>query len=421
MVLYTYTFDGQFELSCGITFKRISYIGGSMLKKVCMLVDWNMYEVVRHFTKKLAEAMERKGIEVQIIDAHEEDIDPDLFRDFMINPPDITCSFNRIAKLSSGKYLWDFLKIPHVAFLVDPPIYYLDLTDSPYIVLTSVDRSDAAAVRSIFPKMLFWPHAVERELLSDEKSKRDKDVVFFGSCFDFLGLRREWKTKLTPQLDWILDFAIDIALINSSITLSEALSSAWEAGGLKKSYGQENFLLLYHYFEKFMLGKDRYELLYAIQDANVHVYGESFPLSKDKKYPEWSELLPNKKNIVFHPPVPYTESFEILKTSKICLNSVPSFRDGTHERIFSGLACGALPVTSDSKYLGEFFTHKENILFYKANHWLEVNGWINDFLEDEKKRKIAAAKGREIVMKHHTWDVRVEQLLRELPAFLPKK
>lgn len=390
-----------------------------MLKKVCMLVDWNMYEVVRHFTKKLAEAMERKGIEVHIIDANEDDIDPDLFRDFMINPPDITCSFNRIAKLKSGKYLWDFLKIPHLALLVDPPIYYLDLTDSPYIGMTSVDRSDARAASSIFPRMMFWPHAVERELSPDKNRERDKEVVFFGSCFDFLGLRREWKKKLSPQLDWTLDFAIDIALINSSMTLSEALSNAWDAAGLKKGYGQENFLLLYHYYEKFMLGKDRFELLQSIRDAKVHVYGQAFPLSKDTKHPEWSELLSNKKNITFHPPVPFTETFEILKSSKICLNSVPSFRDGTHERIFTGLACGALPVTSESKYVSEFFTHKENIIFYKANRWSEVNEWINEFLADENKRLNAAESGRNIVMQHHTWDVRVEQLVAGLPQLLP--
>jgi hypothetical protein len=389
-----------------------------MLKKVCLLVDWNMYEVVRHFTKKLSEAMQRKGIEVQIIDANEDDIDPFLFRDFMTNPPDITCSFNRIAKLKSGKYLWDFLKIPHVAFLVDPPLYYLDLTDSPYIILTSVDRSDARAVRSTFPRIFFWPHAVEQDLQPDENVKRDKDVVFFGSCFDFIGLRKEWKKKLSGQLCWVIDFAIDIALINSSITLPEALTTSWETAGLNKKVGQENFLLLYHYFEKFMIGKDRYELINAIKDAEVHVYGEAFPLIKGQEMPKWSDYFPDKKNVVFHPPVSYTETFEILKRSKISLNSVPSFRDGTHERIFTGLACGALSVTSDSLYLSETFEHGKDIFFYKANHWNEVNGWINEFLADETKRKKAAASGREKVMQYHTWDTRVDQLLKELPSFL---
>ena len=147
-----------------------------MLKKVCFFVDWNMYEVVRHFTKKVAEAFERQGIEVTIIDANEKDLDPESCRDFMIDPPDLTCSFNRIAKLSSGKYLWDFLQIPHVAFLVDPAIYYLDLTDSPLIHLTGVDRSDVAGIRSVFPRITFWPHAVERELAPNPGQKRDLDA-----------------------------------------------------------------------------------------------------------------------------------------------------------------------------------------------------------------------------------------------------
>lgn len=389
-----------------------------MLKKVCILVDWNMYEVVRHFTKKLAEAMERKGIRTEIIDANEDDVDPSKFQSFMTNPPDITCSFNRIDKLKSGKYLWDFLKIPHVAFLVDPPLYYLDLTDSPYIILTSVDRSDTKAVRSTFPRVFFWPHAVERELGSGMEVKRDIDAVFFGSCFDFIGLRKEWKRKLSPQLCWVIDFAIDIALINSAITLPDALSTSWEAAGLNKKTGQENFLLLYHYFEKFMIGKDRFELLSAIRDAEVHVYGEPFPLSKDKNLPKWSDYFPEKRNIVFHPPISYTQTFEILKRSKICLNSVPSFRDGTHERVFTGLASGSLVVTTESRYLSETFEHGKDILFYKANHWYEVNDWINEYLKDENKRAAAAESGRQKVMQFHTWDTRVEQLLKELPPLI---
>lgn len=384
-----------------------------MIKKVCLLSDSNTDDMAEYFTKMLAEAMERKGIDVQLIDATEENIDPDVFQNFKANPPDLTCSFSRIEKLSSGKYLWDFLEIPHVAFLLDPPIYSLGQTNSSYIILTCVDRSDAIAAQSIFPRVLHWPHAVKKDFILDNSVERNIDVAFFGGFIDFVGLRKEWKKKLTEQFSWVLDFAIDIALINSSITLPEALSISWETAGMGNAFGQDNFLLLYHYFEQFMIGKDRFELINAIRGPEIHVYGD--PL--DRYSSNLSDLFPHS-NIVSHPHVNYVETIEILKRSKICINSAPSFRDGTHDKIFAGLACGALSIASDSKYLSETFVHGEDILFYKANHWLEVNEWIKEFLADEDRRLNVVSRGREKVMEHHTWDARVDQLLNELPPIL---
>ena len=39
-------------------------------------------------------------------------------------------------------------------------------------------------------------------------------------------------------------------------------------------------------------------------------------------------------------------------------------------------------------------------------------------LNNEKQRAEIAANGRELVMRDHTWDVRVDQLLKELPPIL---
>jgi len=389
-----------------------------MIKKVCLLVDRNMYETVNHFTDKLAEAMTRKGIEVRVFDVNMDNLNSFPTDEFKNDPPDITCSFNNFDKLSNGQYLWEILEIPHVAFLLDPPIYYLDQAESPYVILTCVDRYDAKAVQKNFSRAMFWPHGVENDLHSEDNVKRDIDVVFFGSCFDFIKLRKDWKKHLTGQMNWVIDFATDIALINSSITLTEALMTSWKTAGLDNKFGQENFFQLYHYFEKFMIGKDRFELIKAIRDVDIHIYGEPFLLTENRSYPELSELFPDKKNVIAHPPVNYSEMIEILKRSKICLNSSPSFRDGTHDRIFTSLACGALPIVSDSKYLGETLLHGVDILYYKANHWHEVNDWINEYLADEQKRKKVVASGREKVMKYHTWDVRIEQLMEELPPIL---
>ena len=140
-----------------------------MIKKVCLIVDYNMYDVLRHFTKQLGAALERKGIATTIIDPKREPLEPYMFRGILEDPPDFTCSFNTFEPVQGGKLLWDVLKMPHVVFLVDPAIYYLDLGRSLYTIFTSVDRSDFKEMHSQYPHSLFWPHAVERTIKIPKK------------------------------------------------------------------------------------------------------------------------------------------------------------------------------------------------------------------------------------------------------------
>ena len=90
------------------------------------------------------------------------------------------------------------------------------------------------------------------------------------------------------------------------------------------------------------------------------------------------------------------------------------FQNGTHERIFTGLACGALPITSDNLWVRKNFVHGEDILIYPPKQWQEVNSWVENYLNNPAKRQQLVDKGRQKVMREHTWDVRAEQLLQHL-------
>jgi spore maturation protein CgeB len=105
-----------------------------------------------------------------------------------------------------------------------------------------------------------------------------------------------------------------------------------------------------------------------------------------------------------------------MQQSKICLNSMPFFKNGTHERVLAGLACGAVPVTTDNIYFREFFRDNEDLLYYSMKDKSSVNDRVNDLLAQESKRAKIADSGRKIVMENYTWDVRVNDLLEILPS-----
>lgn len=387
-----------------------------MSQKICLLTNYNLYESKRYFTQKLAEALQRKGIETKIIDARESILGADEISAIQKFSPDITASFNSLDPIGERRFLWDFLEIPHISFLVDPVFYSTYLVDSPYSIITCVDRSDLAAIQSHnFHNTFFWPHAVEKELAPDKNPDRPLDVVFLGSCYDYESLRVSWQQRNPVGLNKVLDDAIDIVFSNERASLAQALVQAWNASGLDPK--GIDFMTLYYYLDNYTRGKDRVELIRSIKDARVHIFGE---LSPDNAVGilGWQQYLASQPNVTIHPSVPFAESLDIMKRAKIVLNSMPFFRDGTHERVFSALACECLVITSESIYLREHFRDGEGLVFYRSQHRGDVNGFINEMLKHETKRKEAAHRGRDIVMKHHTWDIRVKELLEKLPPIL---
>lgn len=387
------------------------------MERVSLLVNYNLYESKRHFTQKLAEAMERKGLQTQIIDVNEGPLRVEAVRQIQQFAPDFTCSFNTLLPLSEEKYLWDFLATPHLSMLVDPLLYAMDLTKSPYSMLSVVDRNDLR--ESMMPQFLnlfFMPHAVEQDL-SFEEGDRPYEVVFLGSCYDYESLRASWQQRNPEALNRVLDDAIDLVFSDNRCSLANALAQAWGRSGLDPT--GIDFVSLFYYLDNYTRGRDRVELIRSIKNVPLHVFGE---LSTDNAvgFLGWQPYLASNKNVTIHPSVPFAEGLEIQKKAKICLNSMPFFRDGTHERVFTALACGAVPVTSESVYLRETFKEGEDVLYYQSNDWSRVEPAILALLKDEPRRRQMAENGRKKVRGAHTWDHRVDLLQKELPSMISR-
>jgi len=173
-----------------------------------------------------------------------------------------------------------------------------------------------------------------------------------------------------------------------------------------------DFVEVLDQIEMYIRGKDRFELINAIKDAKVDLFGSADGQAS------WMKCLGNKRNIVFHDPVPFEQALAIIKHSKIILNSCPWIKNGGHERIFAGMALGALVITNENFYMREQFKDGESIVFYQHKKWDKVNRRVNEYLESDGKREKVVEEGRKIVQEKHTWNQRAEQLCKDLPPLL---
>lgn len=383
-----------------------------MIDRICLLVNYNLYESKRHFAQGLIQALNRREIETKIIDVQETPLDSKGIAEVQAFDPQLTLSFNTFLPSRENLYLWDILQIPHLYIHVDPALYAAHLTKSNFIIISCVDRKDVAALKSDqFPRTFFLPHAIERGIAYEENKERPFDVVFLGSCYDYETLRTIWKGDLPNEQIAFIEDAVERVLGDNHTSLADALVQAWSQTKLDPR--TVDFPTLYKYIDYYSRGKDRVDLIRSLKHAKVHVFGDVAPdIPSCKK--GWTHYLKDQPNVVIHPTVAFNESIEILKQAKICLNSSPFFKDGSHERILYALACGALPCTTDNLWVREQFVDGKDILLYQHHDLTQIEPQIASFLNNEQKRRDAVNLGKDKVLKKHTWDNRVEEIIATL-------
>lgn len=385
-----------------------------MIKRIDLFMPVrSRYGVLPHFTNMLYEALMRAGVHCRILVPDKQNPRPFLAQLFN-EPPDCTLAFNGVLPDEEDRFLCDMLKVPHICCLVDSPTQFIPLIKSPYNIITCADRSGCEFFKRLnHEKTLFMPHAVEKTLTYRPDAERPYDVVLLGSCIDYKAIEEQWNRNYPKSILDMLFEAAEITLSDQETSYVQALVIATE--NLKKrdpgiDINTIDFITLLDDLETYVIGFDRVRLVRSIRDARVDIFGST----KEN----WERYLGTQSNCIIHEPVPFDQACEVMKQSKIMLNSCIAIKAGGHERIFSGMAQGAALLASENNYMRETFQDNENILFYTTQNLNAVNDKINALLIDEKKRAVIAKKGHDTVMNHHTWDHRAIALLTNIAPFI---
>lgn len=377
------------------------------LNKILIGTGETQYGVLNTFAVQLAECFHKKGIEVDIMDMN----DSSSYPYYISSNYDLLFSFNAmfaeyfLSQISCKK------NIPIWSFLVDHPIH-LDnelLQYRRYHIVSCVDRNHLDFVKEFYPHnqwSCFLPHGGTSYYIAASPHNTTNDITILGSLP--VEVQHEFDnkfTQLSSSMQAIITDVVSKLFYNHDICFETTLQQSFSSYGLVVN--QEEFRLLLNelcYVDTYVRFRKRLAIVEALINHNltVHVYGTG-----------WN-CLQASNNLIIHDSVEYAEALEIIGQSRIVINIMPLFADGSHERIFDTMLQRTLCFTDRSLFLEENFEDEKEIFFYSMNNLDQLANRIDNVLAGKYDEQTIIERAYQKASNLHTWNKRAEFIIEYL-------
>lgn len=375
------------------------------MRKILMVKGQSKYNVVRCFVDEVAKGLRKNDCEVEVLDymGNEEEFKARL-KVLRENPPNVAISFNGIGY----EVIREYLEIPYVGWMVDhPTLNHPRLTAWDNIsYAVCIDQSHAEMIKRFYTNIrgvYFLPHAGSFGCVSRPYKEREIDVLFSGSYTSSNECLKQLQENLKPYEQKVA-FILIMKMQEQNLTLEQALEIFLVENDI--AFSNEEFTSLcmnYIGVDYFIRAFYREELIRTLSNNGicVDIYGE-----------KWEQFeCENKENLRLHEPLDFMESLEVMGNAKISLNSIPSFKGGGHERIFSAMLNGSLCVTDSNAYLEEQFVNGEEIFSYQRDDMQKAADGILYYLQHEEEAAKIADHAYKAASQKATWEIRAKELL----------
>ena len=313
-----------------------------------------------------------------------------------------------------GFNLWEYYNIPYYDLLMDHPFHYADkIKHLPATArLYCVDRRHVAYVKRFF-KNIRWvdvlPHGGtlidERDLDVLPLSKRPVDVLYAGSLSKY---RIEC---LIPDFDQFRGFdagelcnqVLQELVCHPSRTTEEVLEEYFSGLELPMTEEKlEKYISQFRFLDAYAVSFFREQAVRMLVESGIRVvvYGEGWERTDWCAHP----------NLILGGKVLAPEVLPLMYHSKIVLNTMTWFKDGSHDRIFNGMLSGAVVVSDSSLYMKEEFENHREIEMFELEEMGELPAIVEDLLNDLSRAQKIADAGRKKAMKYHTWEQRALEI-----------
>ncbi|OHC76217.1 MAG: hypothetical protein A3G18_11015 [Rhodospirillales bacterium RIFCSPLOWO2_12_FULL_58_28] len=318
--------------------------------------------------------------------------------------PFVIIDFNATTNMKPDAGIPDAEIPKRFSIVCDNPCDHLDKLVKTWgnSILGMVDRQHLAVLDAIGVnrQKVFFPHGGPPPPASPLPMKdRDIDILFSGLVYPHP--KSETWIGQTGNLPKILKTIADEAaarVIEERKSVFRSFADSCAANSFNPAdLDIKSLCLINSMIDVQAVTTQRHEVISRLKDMNLHIVGRVI------KGDGGLDL----SNVTTHGRLTFSAVIELMKRSKIVLNITPKFSDGSHERIWYGMANGAVILTNYSHFLAETFTDGENICFLPGDIDRLAAG-VSELLKDHKKADEMAGAAMPVYIKSHTWKERVK-------------
>lgn len=374
------------------------------------------YDVVNLFMYNTVYYLEKKGNNIILIDTTESNAGTKLIEAFQTRIIDLVISFGIVnnPKLDDGSYLYNVVNTTVLAIYVDHPAYHINsLTENIKNFLCCFnDKQHVDYANEILPNhhkiAFFLPQGGLIENIEEESSLKDFKTYVEKKTIDILfsGTYMEKESILLENKDYpstLIYETFELFIKDDYLSIQGAFKIIFDKYKIKFSnIGKVQLSNLYKTFQNYVRAYSRILVIkkLAENDFNITICGAG-----------WDDFVKEYKNIDYKGPLNINDNLELIKQAKILVNITPTLRNGSHERIFSGMLNSAVVFTDRSSYYDEYFENDKNILYYSFNDLDEDINNLKKLLINDKKLFDMSQNAYKIAKKYHTWENRVDTIL----------
>ncbi|WCN39196.1 glycosyltransferase [Aneurinibacillus uraniidurans] len=178
---------------------------------------------------------------------------------------------------------------------------------------------------------------------------------------------------------------------------------------IKEDANINSFLTkMYLLIDKNLRQSFRYNVLKALLEAGIDVqlYGNCNV-----------KELEVYDNLHIHGAIDYKELLEEMAKSKIVVQDLPAFLNGSHERVLSAMLNKALVLSNINNYCNGEIQDRDSIVYYDVNNLDDLVQQVEFYLKNDIERQKIVNRAYEIVNGKHTWKNRAEELIGIYESF----
>ncbi len=374
------------------------------LKKVVLLKGQSNYNVLRYWMDALARGLEKKGIETIVLDGNYSVNDQVIT--LLSLDVDAVISFNGLF-LENKEIVDKVIKAPYIYLLIDHPIDHLGRLENlrPQDILTVMDRNDVNNLEHFglnISNTYMLPHAAIE--LSVEPVEKTIDILVSGSYSD-MTMYTKYIESQPPAIFAICKEVIDNCLEDSRKYYIDEFLQAFAKRGVSidlRLNDNPDIIKLVREIGRYIYSVNRLSVVTALADAGlpISIYGKGWEDSPLMDYP----------NVIIHKSVNYWETQELMRQAKVIMSFQALLRDGTHERVFAGMAARSVVMTNETPYLRELFTEKE-LMFYNFNDLGAMVEAVQAILKDDDQREKMSEAAWQAIKGKHTFEERAQTII----------